>query len=51
MLNPSGHFGTYTTDCRSIELKLGSRAWLTKERIHFTEGIIYQGEELTRFVE
>ena len=36
-----GILGTYTTNIRSNYHQLESRAWLTKQRIQFTKGIIY----------
>ena len=44
-----GILGAYTTNFRSKQHKLESRAWLTKGEDTITKGIMYLGKNLMRF--
>ena len=46
-----GVLGTYSTNFRSKQHKLESRAWLTKGEDTITKGIMYLGKNFTRFFE
>ena len=46
-----GILGTYSTNFRSKQHQLESRAWLTKGEDTITKGIMYLGKNFTRFFE